>query len=314
VQKRSGSQRRRIIVINNILMKKFKIILFRTEQIFLLLTFVAIFFAISCDKINEPYLKDDVSIWNGRKIVIYDFTGHKCGNCPRAHEALAMLQEKYPNAIIPIGIHCTDFAKVTNSDTNLPFHYDFRTDIGDYLGGRGSSGYYGDLALPMGLVNNLSINKITAHNQWATVVASHISSYPEYLIEIIPEYRPSDSIISVNINTITHIGNAKKIALVVFLLEDNIVEWQRDYSANPQDIKNYVHKHVLRAGFNSAFGEIIKNNSNNTTNGDNIRKNYQIHSKSDWTLENLSVVAFVYNCESMEILQAETVKIVNSTN
>lgn len=274
------------------------------------MVFTALVFTVSCDKINEPYLKDDVSVWNGRKIVIYDFTGHKCGSCPRAHETLAMLSEKYPNAIVPIGVHCTGFAKVTNPDTNVPFHYDFRTDIGDYLGGRDDDyGYYGDLALPMGLVNNLSIGKISAQNQWATFAASFVASYPEYLIEIIPNYQAQDSTISVNIATTVNIGNARKIALVVFLLEDNIVEWQRDYNANPEDIENYVHQHVLRAGFNSAFGEIIKNNHNNAAIGDNYRKNYQIHSKSDWKPENLSVVAFVYDCESMEILQAETVKI-----
>ncbi len=165
-----------------------------------------------CDIVEEPYFKDDVVIWNGRKIIIYDFTGHKCGNCPRAHETVASLIGKYNEAIIPIAIHCTSFARVTTTDTALPFHYDFRTDIGDFYGGRDAGiGFYGELALPIGLVNNLSASSLSAHTSWGTTIASIISTYPEYLVGIESSFSKTDSLITTEISDTTNIKNGRKL-------------------------------------------------------------------------------------------------------
>ena len=63
---------------------------------FLIIFAIAGLFLASCDKIEEgEYIKDGSSIWYGRKIVVLDFTGHKCGNCPKGHKALSLLEEKY---------------------------------------------------------------------------------------------------------------------------------------------------------------------------------------------------------------------------
>lgn len=260
----------------------------------------------ACDKIEEPYKDSDEVVWNGRKIIIYDFTGHKCGNCPRAHETIESLIGTYNDAIIPIAIHCTSFARVTTTDTALPFHYDFRTDIGDFLGGRDAEvGFYGELALPTGLVNNLSADKFLNHTSWSTEIAKVISSYPEYLVGIESSFSETDSLISTDISVTTNIKNGRKLGLIVFVIEDHIIEWQTDYDASPDKIEDYEHNHVLRGGFNGNFGEIIKANSNESNIGEIIEKSYTLKAKPDWNISNCSVVAFVYDDDTKEILQAE---------
>lgn len=266
---------------------------------------ITIFFS-GCDVVEEPYFKDDVVIWNGRKIIVYDFTGHKCGNCPRAHETVESLIGKYNEAIIPIAIHCSYFARVTTTDTALPFHYDFRTDIGDFLGGRDTEfGFYGELALPIGLVNNLGASSLSAHTSWGTTIASIISTYPEYLVGIESSFAETDSLISADISVTTNIKNGRKLGLIVFVIEDHIFEWQTDYSLSPDKIEDYEHNHVLRGGFNGNFGEIVKNNTEASDIGDIIQKSYTLKAKPDWNISNCSVVAFVYDDETKEILQAE---------
>jgi len=261
----------------------------------------------SCDKIDEPFIKEGQIVWNGRKIIIYDFTGHKCGNCPRTHETLDNLINKYGDAVVPIAIHCTSFARVTNTDTTNPFHYDFRTEMGDFLGGRDfETGFYGELCLPIGLVNNLSADYLTPPTSWGTEIAKIISSFPEYLISISPSYSDTDSIISVDTEITTNLTNTRKLALMVLVVEDDIIEWQRDYSLAESDVENYEHNHVLRGSFNGNFGEIIKDNNEQTENGDVLQKSYSLKSGSDWDIENCIIVAFVYDDETKEILQAET--------
>jgi thiol-disulfide isomerase/thioredoxin len=277
---------------------------------YILLIIVALFFSISCDKLEEPYAKDNVFIWNGRKMLVLDFTGHTCGNCPRAHETIDLLIEEYGEAIVPVAIHSTWYAKPSTTDTTLPFNYDFRTDVGDYLGGRDlETGFYGELFLPVGLINNLAVENLKVHGSWATEIALLASTYPEYLINIEPAYTETDSLISCEIDITTNIGNSRKLALNVLILEDHIMQWQKDYSLENQDIEGYDHKHVLRAGINGAFGEIIKDNTDASVIDDQITKSYSYKAGEDWVVNNCIIVAFVYDYDTKEVLQAEMIHI-----
>ena len=266
--------------------------------IILILLFITL---LACDKIDEP-IKEGNFVWNKRKIIIYDFTGHQCVNCPSAHNMIKDLQNLYGDSvIIPIAIHCTSFA---NTRPSGKFTYDFRTEIGDSLGGReGSIGFYGSLALPTGLVNNLLSEKMCGVSSWAVETQKYIASYPEFFIKIQTNFT-ADSTISANIKVITNIINSRKLKLIVFLTENNIIQGQE---AKPNYIPDYEHNHILRAGFNSAFGNFIKNNNDKLEYNSEIIKNYSISAKNkDWKIENCSIVAFVYDAETKEILQAES--------
>lgn len=279
----------------------------KMKALYILLAIATLACVQSCDKVEEPYMKENAYIWNGRKIIVYDFTGHRCGNCPNAHRALDELTETYGESIIPIAIHGTSFATPITNDTTEPFHYDFRTDIGDFLIGRDTEGYYGELYLPTGLVNNLAADSLSNHNMWGTNIAAVVSSYPEYLVAIEAEYNDSDSIISCDIDITTNIANSRSLSVVVFVLEDHIIQWQEDYSLTESEVEDYEHNHVLRAGVNGAFGEVIKNNTSSTAIGDVLSKSYTQKSGTDWDISNCLIVAFVYDSETEEILQAEMV-------
>ncbi len=267
---------------------------------------IALIFLNACDTVEGPYIKDNVTIWNGRKSVVFDFTGHKCGNCPRAHEAINELVEQYGEAVVPIAIHSTYYAKPA-SDTTKPFYYDFRTEIGDFLGGRDSElGYYGALYLPAGMVNSYSSEEFASPNIWGAKIAEVGALYPEFLISIDGNYNQDNNKINCDVKIETNIENSRKLSLTVFILEDHIIQWQKDYTKNPEDIPDYEHNHVLRGGFNGPFGEVVKDNNNSSPVGNIIEKSYSIDKKDDWKIENCLIVAFVYDKDSEEILQAET--------
>jgi hypothetical protein len=263
-------------------------------------------FLSSCDKLEEPFVKDDAFIWNGRKSIIFDITGQKCGNCPRAHETINNLVDKYGEAVIPIAIHATWYAKPATSDTSLPYHYDFRTDIGDYLGGRDfSTGFYGELYLPTGMVNSYAPEELSTQDKWTLALSEFLEKYPEFLIKIEGSHSENDSTISCEVEVTTNINNSRQLGLTVYVLEDHILQWQTDYTLDNQDVENYEHNHVLRAGMNGPFGEEIKTNTNQTNVGDIFEKSYSVSTKSDWVIENLLIVAFVHDLDTKEILQGE---------
>lgn len=275
------------------------------------LIFIAVVFAFwGCDKIEEPFIEEGSSVWNGRKVLIYDFTGHKCGNCPRAHRLLETFKNTYGEAVVSVAIHSTFFAMPDN-DPDGKFYYDFRTDIGDILGGRDFStdGYYGELSLPIGLVNNLSRGALLSDSDWAEEVEKYLSIYPEFDIRINNSFCSLGENIITNVNVETLLAGNRNITLNVLIIEDGIVQWQTDYSEDPSYVENYVHDHVLRGGFTGAFGEPINQDNNIMGIGDVINREYSKEIGKDWVKENCSVVAFVYDSDTKEVLQVETEKL-----
>ncbi|MDQ3192760.1 MAG: Omp28-related outer membrane protein, partial [Bacteroidota bacterium] len=100
---------------------------------------------------------------------------------------------------------------------------------------------------------------------------------------------------------------SKKYNLVVYLVEDNIVDWQKDYSkpSGPQqDVENYIHGHVLRDNINGTWGEEVIASS--LAAGDSISKTYNNYLLNPaWQANNCSVVAYIYDVDTYQVLQVE---------
>ena len=61
----------------------------------------------ACDEIAPPYKQSGgvVVVTGEQKVLIEDFTGFRCGNCPSAAETADNLYKAYKGKIIVIGIH-----------------------------------------------------------------------------------------------------------------------------------------------------------------------------------------------------------------
>ncbi|MBO4614186.1 MAG: Omp28 family outer membrane lipoprotein [Bacteroidales bacterium] len=281
----------------------------------IILTFAVLLaglFLASCDKIEEGhYLKDNVPApgpadTSGqktlvRKVLILDFTGHKCGNCPKGHKMITSLEGTYHDAVVPVAIHCTSTYAAPEPGT--AYAADFRTEEGDYLC------TYMDLeGLPSGLINTMLPASISsAPTEWATQFAGYVNVEPELSIEVEPSIASGTA--TANVKVIAETACSRKLSLAVYVVEDGIVGGQKDYESNPPDIENYVHNHVLRMSFNGALGESIKDNTDAMAKDATIEKSYSKAFSSDWNAANCKVVAFVYDSDTKEVLQAEMVAV-----
>lgn len=281
----------------------------------IILTFAVLLaglFIASCDKIEEgEYLKNpnnqqptpgDTTGQKTllRKVLILDFTGHKCGNCPKGHKIINNLESAYHEAVVPVAIHCTTYA---NPQAGTAFEADFRTDEGEYLAG------YMDLeGLPSGLVNTLDPLSISsAPNEWATMFAQYNNVLPELSVEVVPTLAGGS--LSTNIKLTAEVACSRKLSLCVYVVEDNIIGGQIDYESDPETIEIYVHNHVFRTSFSGALGESVKDNTEEIAKDAIIEKTYTKAFSSDWNAANCKVVAFVYDTDTKEVLQAEMVAV-----
>jgi thiol-disulfide isomerase/thioredoxin len=274
----------------------------------------------SCDVEEGPFITDYNSYVNpDKKVLIEDFTGHTCPNCPDAARELEAIHAIYGDQIIGMALHVSKaFARPYPSSQAPKFQYDFRTQWGknwDDLFG------ISDVGLPGGMINRISFpdGHRMGIGEWATAVGIELSKAIDFGISI---YTNND-IISVSTKAINNINNNYNI--VVCLTESNIINWQKDGQI---EVEDYEHNHVLRTvisdeslSTNQSFvvGEIIdKSYSINLSELEQYNIDYSANTAESgngnaggWVAENMSVVVYIYNTTTKEIVQVEEVHLIN---
>jgi hypothetical protein len=281
----------------------------------IILTFAVLLaglFMASCDKIEEgEYLKKPNNSHPTpadttgqktllRKVLILDFTGHKCGNCSKGHKMITSLESTYHDAVVPVAIHCSNFAK---PEEGTAFATDFRTEEGNYM-----LSNMDIEQIPSGLVNTLLPSAISdVPTEWAAQFAEYVNIEPELSLEVVSSV--VNGSMSSTVKLTAENVCTRKLSLCVYVVEDNIISGQLDYDSDPSIIEDYVHNHVLRMSFNGALGESVKEDTEEMAKGATIEKSYSKAIKPEWNISNCKVVAFVYDSDTKEVLQAEAVSV-----
>ncbi len=279
------------------------------KKIFYTLLIISLALIFSCDEVKNPLKPasnqcgDDTQPVPIRKILVEDFTGHTCPNCPPAAEQMAFLKQKYCDYIVPVALHVSVFAT-----PNSTYPEDFRTAEGTEI-----DQYFGVSAagLPHGLVNRMPYNEnpIIVYAEWAAAIEALLLSPPEMYLTINTSFNPVDSLVSISVRTDILKNVPDNLSLSVYLTQDSIIAPQKDIRMNPVLIPNFVHQHVLRAVINGTWGEQITDAP--SLFGNMIEKTYSIKIKPEWNVSHCEIVAFVFRSDSRDVIQAESKPIVS---
>ena len=282
----------------------------------------------SCDVIDGPYMTDDNTEPNDtstvvKKVLIEDFTGHRCQNCPDAATELASLQDFYGDKIIGIAIHPHTTFSIPSPLSQTSYTYDFRTKWGNEIDNIFDISSEG---LPKGMVNRIgfSTNHRLGKDEWATMVQNELQKDPIFGININSNVDNGNGIISIEVTSLVNLDEEYK--LVVCLTENEIINWQK-YNT---DIENYEHNHVLRCLITTTYGDSI---GTSFSNGDIWNKDYSINlseleqfnidystnnlimgngNAGGWNEDNMEVVAYIYKVDNNEIIQVEEIHLTNN--
>lgn len=288
------------------------------------------FILVSCDKVSDPYNssiepQDTTSNVQTRKLLLEEFTGHLCVNCPKGALAVHSLQHEFPGKIIALAYHAsTAFARPTTA----PYTQDFRTPVGEsYI----LSSSFNIQGFPTAMINRLNFptggHRLTNPDVWRDTFMVHKDKAPDAFLTINNSYTPGSGALTTTVtckflNLMTGSYN-----LVLFLTEDSIVAPQKNGSvataddpayAHP-DALDYVHMHMVRACISDANGVGVQIVSSSIAAGDSVVTPFSYTLPATFNgatpmgtapvAKNCNVVAFIYNTATQEVIQAEEQKI-----
>lgn len=242
--------------------------------------------AASCSNIDEGdrliYVKPAEV---GRAILIEDFTGQRCVNCPTGTEIINGIVETYgEDNVIAVGIHSGPLGFAGNSKTP-----GLMTDTGNE--------YYTrwDKENKMGqpwVVFNRKTSPDSHYNNWAAMVGTIISEKANLSVKIDNAYDAATRTLTTTVGAFGTNGTVNG-KLQVWIVEDGVKALQMMPDGKPN--KEYMHNHVFRAAVNGTWGEDVTVKEGETT-----TKQYSYVLPETWNADNIAVVAFVYNDGGVE--------------
>lgn len=273
----------------------------KINRILLAIAFVAGLGITACDVVDDPIDPNAPTVTSGKKVLIEDFTGAQCGNCPRAHEAIESLKEAFGESVIAVGIHVGGFAEV---DSVKGYYYDFTTDFGNALDGEFGAD---NLGLPVGMVSRREVSgsPLTRYTTWSSIVASVLAEAPALDIEVEATFQADSRTVTVTSNLEYYQPGDANHQIVVLITEDSILTKQSDYSLQPDDfIYDYPQRHVVRTSATpGVYGEVVKNAE--IFIGERITKTHTTTLDAAWKEDKCYAVVYVLDKVTGEILNVE---------
>ncbi len=265
----------------------------------------------SCDKVEAPYVESRDYCSGNKKVLIEDYTGHGCVNCPGAAHLAHQLNEQFCDRIIIIGVHAGYFA-APNFDNNPLFAADFTTEAGNTWDTFFGNSLKGN---PNGLVDRVVHNGdyVIYPQSWGEVADQLLLEPAQATITINNDFDNQTETLTTTIIAEFLQDVSGEYKVIVCLTEDNIIAPQKNnnHEIGPTPVDTaYVHNHVLRTTLNGVWGENLST-TGNVAMGVPYQKTYNLVIHDTWKAEDCHIVAFVYNTESKQVLQVEELAVLD---
>ena len=256
--------------------------------------------AAGCDNISEDNRYNKVEkpvVENPRTLLIMEFTGNNCKNCPNGASMVDEIKADDGNGrVISVGLH--PYGDInTNpvfSKYTMPELQDLRSDAATAM-----YDYYKPSGFPSAIFNGLASSMSGSIPEWMQKASEALAQSAAMSISATTDYDAESRKLTVDYaidfgNTVT-----KKLSATVWLVENKIMGTQTmpDGKLN----LDYEHNHVLRASLNGNWGEAIGDVFDSDS---EVRKSASMTLDEKWVAENCQVVVFVYADDNKEVEQS----------
>ena len=248
---------------------------------------------------DTTYVETTVEAPTDKHVLLEEFTGVRCINCPDGHIIIQSLKSTYGEKVASAAFHTNDLGEPYNGATQ-----DLRTADGEIL--QDYLVYQG--AKPSATVDRVKfssgdISPMYSKGTWSKHVQTELEKEAPLNIYIAPVYDSTTRTLSftTELHYTKAVSEQQKIS--IFLLETNLVQPQINAS-NVVD-PNYIHRDVFRKAVTNIKGDPI---TTTTEAGRVVRSTYITQLETIWKAENIRLLVFVHKYGTTEdILQVREV-------
>jgi hypothetical protein len=236
---------------------------------------------------DTTYIASSIAKPQTKVVLVEDFTGAKCTNCPAAHDEVADMIKNNPGRIVALSLHPTKHSLAAPIDPKFDFRLNEAQDLADNFGG-----FQG---LPAGGVDRVKGNAqlyVYAINAslWSGFLQTRLSKTTPYNIDINNSYNATNNTITSTVTVELTSATTDTLLLSVLYTENKVVA--------PQELGNqsvdsfYSHNHLVRKFVTPASGKQLpsKHEVGRVFVYRSVRK-----IDSSWNPNNMTVVAFVHS-------------------
>ena len=281
----------------------------------------------ACDKIDQPVIQQassgleglDWTLFPGgdpesyvvptfsassntmRNVLLEDYTGHKCTNCPSANQTASNLEAAYPGRVLVATVHASSTGNFQAVDAEHPL--DFTTEAGDVYT-TDIPGFFGN---PSGTVNRRSLGVESSvwyfDFQWASEIESELNENNAVNIQVETNYYPETNGLFIHTATESLSALDENHRLVIYLLRKEVISPQ---SLNDGSVdEEYEHHEVLTANINGTWGTALRLDTMSTS---DIALHHFSYALPDpitdptYQVQNLKLLVYVMNRDTYRVV------------
>ncbi len=151
---------------------------------------------------------------------------------------------------------------------------------------------------------------------WASAIALMEQDVPLFDVQLKVDFNSSDNTVDITAGTYVINDVSGDYNLVLCLIEDSIVDWQKNYSGGGDpnypdgDVSNYIHEHVLRDNINGSYGDNIISGAESSDTW--VINTYSYNLDNLWDADRCHVLAFVHDATTNEVLQVAEIHVTDN--
>lgn len=260
----------------------------------LILGVTLLFFA--CEEAHPPFVPASIVVDEStsevqekqeKVILLEEFTGVMCANCPRGARHAEVMSENNPNRLQIVSIHTGSFANPFPGDPSLEI--DEGEQLVNLLGGITA---YPSASVNRKLYDGIDNIILLGESEWTKAFNKEIELNTIVNIDLdisLDEYFEGN--ISLKMHFTEDMSGIAKFSVLV--LEDDVIATQDD---NGDIIEDYKHKHLLRRVLTNFDGNILKSDPRA---GDTFEAQIPfVELDEAWNVNNIEIVALVHKSGS----------------
>lgn len=264
---------------------------------------------ISCDDVDEAdrYIKVDPPTEDPdpegpgtedpkvipHKVLIQEFTGQGCINCPQGAAIVHSLQSQNPGSIIAVNLH-PENTQYTRPLGNIKLTSPLATVYYNY---------YRPASFPSACINGST--PVSNISLWTNEILTAAKLESAADLNLTTEYDPATRNLKVTYDSRFVKAFNSPLNINIWIMENGIVGPQFSGS---NILLDYIHNHVLRTSLTGDWGVSM---ANSFAENDKFNASFTIKLDDSWVAENCEVIAFLQNPSSKNVEQAAEAPVIS---